>query len=46
MNDPKLMHFSYERFLLNYLRSKFDLGMVPLTMRVRQSSGKREIDKR
>ena len=46
VNDPKLMHFSYERFLLNFLRSKFDLGMVPLTLRVRQSKGKGEIDKR
>ncbi len=40
VNDPKLMHFSYERFLINYLRSRFGLDMVPLTLRVRQSSGK------
>jgi GTP-binding protein len=41
VNDPKLMHFSYERFLTNFLRSKFGLSLVPLTIRVRQSS-KRE----
>ena len=40
VNDPKLMHFSYGRFLLNFLRQKFELTLVPLTLRVRQSSGK------
>jgi predicted GTPase len=38
VNDPKLMHFSYERFLVNFLRGKFGLSLVPLTIRVRQSS--------
>ncbi len=40
VNDPKLMHFSYERYLLNFLREKFDLCLVPLTLRVRESEGK------
>ena len=42
VNDPKLMHFSYERFLTNFLRAKFGLSMVPLTIRVRQSSKRQE----
>jgi len=36
------MHFSYERYLLNFLRVKFDLSLVPLTVRVRQSKKKDE----
>lgn len=40
VNDPRLMHFSYERYLLNFLREKFDLSLVPLTLRVRESKGK------
>jgi GTP-binding protein len=41
VNDPRLMHFSYERYLLNFLREKFDLRLVPLTLRVRESRGRR-----
>jgi GTP-binding protein len=44
VNDPKLMHFSYERYLTNFLRAKFGLSLVPLTIRVKQSE-KREKEK-
>ncbi len=40
VNDPKLMHFSFERYLVNFLRRKFGLTHVPLNLRVRESSGK------
>ena len=36
VNDPKLMHFSYERFLINQLRERFGLTEVPLRIRLRK----------
>lgn len=35
-NDPKLMHFSYQRFLENSLRSAFDLSGTPIRIIVRK----------
>lgn len=40
VNDPRLVHFSFERYLVNFLRRKFDLTHVPLNLQVRESSGK------
>jgi len=35
-NDPKLMHFSYERYLVNRFRERFGLTQVPIRVRLRQ----------
>ncbi|MDR1620514.1 MAG: ribosome biogenesis GTPase Der [Clostridiales bacterium] len=32
VNDPKLMHFSYERYLENYLRKTFSLTGTPIRL--------------
>ena len=29
-NDPELMHFSYQRFLINQLRENFDFTGTPI----------------
>jgi len=41
VNDPKLMHFSYERYLENYLRKAFGLTGTPIRLFVR-ARGKEE----
>lgn len=38
VNDPQLIHFSYERYLLNQLRREFGFTGVPVRMRYRQKS--------
>ncbi len=38
VNDPDLVHFSYERYLLNQLRRRFGFTGVPVRMRYRQKS--------
>jgi GTP-binding protein len=40
VNEPDMMHFSYKRYLLNFLRQKFSLGMVPVRLKIRRSSGR------
>ncbi|MCT7707714.1 MAG: ribosome-associated GTPase EngA, partial [Lactobacillus iners] len=30
VNNPELMHFSYERFLINQLRQNFDFTGTPI----------------
>ena len=30
MNKPKLLHFSYKRYLINFLRDRIDFEGVPL----------------
>ncbi|MDR0839789.1 MAG: ribosome biogenesis GTPase Der [Christensenellaceae bacterium] len=36
VNDPALMHFSYKRYLENYLRKSFGLDATPLRLIIRQ----------
>ncbi|MFO7294774.1 MAG: ribosome biogenesis GTPase Der [Clostridia bacterium] len=38
VNDPELMHESYQRYLENYLRKTFDLTGTPIRLLVRQRS--------
>jgi len=38
VNDPELMHESYQRYLENYLRKTFDLMGTPIRLLVRQRS--------
>lgn len=38
VNDPKLVHFSYERYLLNQLRREFGFEGVPIRLRFRQKA--------
>lgn len=38
VNDPDLVHFSYERYMLNQLRLDFGFGGVPVRMRFRQKA--------
>ncbi len=35
VNDTKLMHYSYERYLKNYLRKTFDFSGTPIRMMIR-----------
>lgn len=38
VNDPKLIHFSYERYLANQLRREFGFEGVPLRLRFRMKA--------
>jgi GTP-binding protein len=38
VNDPELIHFSYERYLANQLRAEFGLEGVPLRLEFRKKS--------
>ncbi len=40
VNDKKLFHFSYERYLVNQIRKEFDLTGTPIRMMVREKSDK------
>jgi len=42
MNKPKLLHFSYKRYLLNKLREKFELEGTPVLMYPRAKGEKDE----
>ncbi|MGI6153485.1 MAG: ribosome biogenesis GTPase Der [Christensenellaceae bacterium] len=42
VNEPALMHFSYKRYLNNYLRKTFDFSGTPIKIIVRQRSDKEE----
>jgi GTP-binding protein len=41
-NDPKLAHFSYQRYLTNSLREAFDLHQVPIRLKLRKKSQRRK----
>lgn len=41
VNDPRLVHFSYERYLENRLREVYPLSGTPLRFSFRKSAGKR-----
>lgn len=36
VNDPKIMHFSYQRYLENYIRKSFPLDATPIRIKIRQ----------
>ena len=36
VNDPELMHFSYQRFLINQLRENFDFDGTPIKIIARK----------
>ncbi|MBA1394058.1 ribosome biogenesis GTPase Der, partial [Lactobacillus sp. XV13L] len=36
VNDPELMHFSYQRFLINQLRANFDFRGTPIKIIARK----------
>lgn len=38
VNDPDLIHFSYERYLLNQLRAEYGFTGVPVRLRFRQKA--------
>lgn len=38
VNDPDLVHFSYERYMLNQLRARFGFTGVPVKFRYRQKA--------
>lgn len=40
VNDPTLMHFSYKRYLENYLRKSFGLDATPIRLLIRERSSK------
>jgi len=42
VNDPELMHFSYERYLINQLREAFGFVGTPIKLFVRSSPQQRE----
>lgn len=39
VNDPKLMHYSYQRYLENQLREQFGFIGTPIVLRLRQRAG-------
>lgn len=42
VNDPLLLHFSYRRYLENYLRKSFDFSGTPIKIIVRERNEKEE----
>ena len=40
VNDKKLFHFSYERYLVNQIRKEFDLAGTPIRIIAREKSDK------
>ncbi|HRX13400.1 MAG TPA: ribosome biogenesis GTPase Der [Eubacteriales bacterium] len=40
VNDPKIMHFSYKRYLTNFIRKAFDLKGTPIRLVVRGNDEK------
>lgn len=42
VNDPKLLHFSYERYLLNQLRMRWDFEGTPVRLVLRTKAPPRE----
>ena len=42
VNDKKLFHFSYERYLINQIRKEFDLTGTPIRIIVREKGDKEE----
>lgn len=42
VNEPKLMHFSYERYLENYLRKSFSLTGTPIRLFIRARKNEEE----
>ena len=45
MNKPKLLHFSYKRYLINFLRENIDLEGTPIHL-VARGKGEREEDEK
>ena len=43
VNEPDLMHFSYRRYLENYIRKSFSLTATPIHLIIRKRSEKDEI---
>jgi len=41
VNDPELLHFSYERYLLNKIRAAFPLEGTPVRIRTKSSHGEK-----
>lgn len=41
VNDPELLHFSYERYLLNKIRATFPLAGTPVRIRTKSSHGEK-----
>ena len=41
VNDPDILHFSYKRYLENYLRKSFGLTGTPLKLIVRKKESKK-----
>ena len=39
VNDPELMHFSYKRYLENYIRKSFGLNMTPIRLIISTITG-------
>jgi GTP-binding protein len=42
VKDPRAVHFSYERYLVNQLRERFGFSMVPIRVRFRRKSRDRK----
>jgi GTP-binding protein len=42
VNDPELIHFSYERYLANQIRGEFGLEGVPLRLEFRMKSDRKD----
>jgi GTP-binding protein len=42
VNDPELLHFSYERYLANKIREAFPLAGTPIRIRAKSSHNKKE----
>lgn len=46
VNDPALMHFSYQRYLENQLRERYGFAGTPIVIRVKRAEGDRDPGKK
>ncbi|WP_027326758.1 ribosome biogenesis GTPase Der [Helicobacter pametensis] len=44
MNRPKALHFSYRRYLVNYLRDHFDFAGTPILITAKNKANKKDQD--
>jgi GTPase len=40
VNDPEIVHFSYQRYLLNKIRAQYPLEGTPIRLKIKSSHGK------
>ncbi|HPQ30040.1 MAG TPA: ribosome biogenesis GTPase Der, partial [Desulfobacteraceae bacterium] len=45
VNRPEMIHFSYERFLVNQIRKQFKIDLSPVRLKFKKNSGLPTLEK-